>query len=95
MTGIEPAARTSRSLSSTRRNFLRTVAVGAGACRSVFAASGAAEIFSGNRVPRSFSSLNPTEAASDSDESTRPFQINFPDAAIHWPPPEDRGNKVA
>jgi pimeloyl-ACP methyl ester carboxylesterase len=76
------ATRTSQSPSRTRRSFLGTLIAAGTVWRFQFAAPGAAEVIPGFGVHPSFDSLDPAKAASDGDESIRPFQINFPEAAI-------------
>jgi pimeloyl-ACP methyl ester carboxylesterase len=47
----------------------------------MFAAPGVAEIIPSDGMRASFDSLNPAKTTSETDESIRPFQINFPEAA--------------
>jgi pimeloyl-ACP methyl ester carboxylesterase len=82
MIALEAVTHTSPSLSSTRRSFLRTLTAAGTAWRFLIAAPGAAEIIPGFGVHPSLDSLHSAKAASDGDESIRPFQINFPEAAI-------------
>jgi pimeloyl-ACP methyl ester carboxylesterase len=76
------ATHTSQSPSRTRRSFLGTLIAAGTVWRFLFAAPGAAEIIPGFGVHPSFDSLDPAKASSDGDESIRPFQIDFPEAAI-------------
>jgi pimeloyl-ACP methyl ester carboxylesterase len=47
----------------------------------MFAAPGVADIIPSDGMRASFDSLNPAKTTSETDESIRPFQINFPEAA--------------
>ena len=82
MIPLEAATHTSPLLSSTRRSFLRTLTAAGTFWRFLLAAPGAAEIIPSDGMRSSSDSLNLAKTASDSDESIRPFQINFPEKAI-------------
>jgi pimeloyl-ACP methyl ester carboxylesterase len=82
MIALEAVTHTRPSLSSTRRSFLRTLTAAGAVWRFLLAAPGSAETIPSGGMRTSFDSLNPAKAASDGEESIRPFQINFPEAAI-------------
>jgi pimeloyl-ACP methyl ester carboxylesterase len=82
MIALEGTTNTSPSATSTRRTFIRTLTAATAAWRFLFAAPGAAETIPSDGTRPSFDSLNPAKAASDGDESVRPFQISFAEAAI-------------
>jgi pimeloyl-ACP methyl ester carboxylesterase len=82
MIAVEAVKQTNLSLSHTRRSFLRMLTAAGTAWRFLFAAPGTAEIIPGYSVHPSLDSLHSASTTSDSDESVRPFQINFPEAVI-------------
>jgi pimeloyl-ACP methyl ester carboxylesterase len=82
MIPVEAVTRFSPSLSSTRRSFLRGLTAASAALPCLLAVPGDAEVISSGGLRRSFDSLNSATMASNSDESVRPFHVEFPDSAI-------------
>ena len=83
MIATKGATHSSPSLSHTRRSFLRALSGAGAAWPFMFVAQSRAEILPGSNVSLSVASLDSVKAASDGDESVRPFQVSFPDSALN------------
>ena len=78
----EAATNNTALRSPTRRSVLGALAVASAFGRFLFGALSVAESYPSASARTSFDSLHSVEAVADGDESIRPFQIKFPEAAI-------------
>jgi pimeloyl-ACP methyl ester carboxylesterase len=82
MIAFEATQYTSVSSPPNRRSFLRALAAAGAFGRFLFSAPALAETGSAASSKASFGSMDPAKAATDGDESIRPFHIRFSDAAL-------------
>jgi pimeloyl-ACP methyl ester carboxylesterase len=82
MIATEAATNSNPSLSRTRRSFLWTLTAAGAAGRFLFAAPAVAGAIPDTGINPPLNNFHSAIVTSNGDESIRPFQINFPEAAI-------------
>jgi pimeloyl-ACP methyl ester carboxylesterase len=82
MIRVEATTQSNPHLSSTRRSFLRRLAAAGAAWRFLLASQGNAETIPSGSLHPSSDTPTPVKTTLADDDSVRPFQINFPEAAI-------------